>query len=327
MYKIHLMTNKIVLFLLCIPCTVKAQFVIGALGMAIQPGAVFSADSLVLQPAAPLTITSNELQHTSAPVTGFAGATSIRRVYRFANPVSFTGTLGICYADNELATNMESGLQLVLYKDSAWAVAPGSSVNTMTNVVSTILPGINFRGITATSSQTPLPVILLQFTATKKSSEQQTLLSWETGTEDQLERYEIQRSSDGKMFYTIASVTASGSKHYSYADKLPLAGINYYRLRMVDKSGTAVYSPTRYVSFETAEARWHIAPNPATDELVISTTISLNDREEIVVYNIAGQLVGKYPLTGLRTTISLLSWPSGIYLLHIGGEVLKFEKI
>lgn len=321
------MIKKIVLILLSLPCTVKAQFVVGALGITVQPGAIFSTDSLVLQPTAPLVITSNELQHTSTPVTGFAGATSIRRVYRFTNPVSFTGTLGMYYADSELVTNMESGLQLVLYKDSAWAAVPGSTVNTMTNFVSMVLPGIHFRGVTATSSQAPLPVTLLQFTAEKKSHERHTLLSWETAGEDQLDHYDIQRSGDGKMFYTTGSITASGSRHYSYTDQLPLTGINYYRLQMVDKGGTAAYGPTRYVSFETAGTRWQVAPNPATDELVISATIAMNDGMEIVVYNTAGQLMGKYPFTGLSTKISVSSWPSGIYLLYAGDEVFKIEKI
>lgn len=310
--------------LLLLPATARGQFVVGAEGINIGAGTILSADSLVLQPDAQLILASNELQRSRVPVGGSAGSMSIRRVYRFKSPVQFTGTIGMYYTQDELAANMESGLRLTLDSDSGWVFVHGSAVNTGTNLVSSHVSGAYLSGITATSSQTPLPVTLLGFTAERLTGHR-ALLRWETSMEEHLDRYEILRSTDGSSFHMIGTVTAAGSRNYAYTDDQPANGHNYYRLSIRDKNGTTAYSPIRHVVFQPEGTSWRIAPNPVADKLVINT-VTRPSETAVIVYNAAGQLMGRYTLMVPRTVIETSTWPAGFYLLYIGREAFKIEK-
>jgi hypothetical protein len=79
----------------------------------------------------------------------------------------------------------------------------------------------------------PLPVTLISFTATKVSGETEgstALLDWQTSSETNSDRFDIERSQDGKKWMNIGNVTASGDKKssslYSFPDKNPMDGEN-----------------------------------------------------------------------------------------------------
>lgn len=84
---------------------------------------------------------------------------------------------------------------------------------------------------------------------TGKNETDSILLEWKTGAEDNLNRFEIERSaSEPNNFVNIGSVTAIGSNSYYYfRDNTYLNSsfpIYYYRLKLVDNSGNHVYSQT-----------------------------------------------------------------------------------
>lgn len=95
------------------------------------------------------------------------------------------------------------------------------------------------------NSSDPLPVSLLYFTAEVITNEH-VRLKWETVSEQNNDRFELERSSDGIVFNIIGIVDGNGntneSINYSFDDKFPLYGINYYRFRQVDYDGKWEYS-------------------------------------------------------------------------------------
>jgi len=97
----------------------------------------------------------------------------------------------------------------------------------------------------------PLPLTLLQFTATKQSNT--AALQWQTGQEQNTRDFVIERSSDGKTYTDIGTVAAAGTsntkRYYYFTDNTPLEGNNYYRLRQRDLDGQSTYSPVRMLSF------------------------------------------------------------------------------
>ncbi|WP_146202213.1 hypothetical protein [Dyadobacter jejuensis] len=107
----------------------------------------------------------------------------------------------------------------------------------------------------------PLPVTLISFTATKVSggAERSTaLLIWQTSSEVNSDRFDIERSQDGKKWSSIGNVAAGGDKssntNYSFIDKTPTydrtrPGENLYRLKMIDKDGTFAYSRIQSLDF------------------------------------------------------------------------------
>jgi len=101
----------------------------------------------------------------------------------------------------------------------------------------------------------PLMVIGVLFAATDlqyftaRSDSDAILLEWKTGQEDNLNRFEIERSaSEPNNFIHIGTVSAIGNNsYYYYRDEVMLnssAPLYYYRLKLIDNNGGHVYSNT-----------------------------------------------------------------------------------
>jgi hypothetical protein len=121
-----------------------------------------------------------------------------------------------------------------------------------------------------------------------------TQLSWAAVNETAGRFYEIQRSSDGKTFTTIASVPAVGSEEsadYTFPDNLPdsAAGSWFYRLQIHDQASLS-FSPVREVSVTSMEKTFRIYPNPATSYINLVTGESPGDWQ-VEIFAANGNLV------------------------------------
>jgi len=86
-----------------------------------------------------------------------------------------------------------------------------------------------------------LPVRLISFSG--QAFESAIQLQWEAVDASNFSYFEIERSSNTKSFEAIGSVYYEHQKQsYSLLDSLPLLGMNYYRLKMVDLDGSKGYS-------------------------------------------------------------------------------------
>ena len=88
-----------------------------------------------------------------------------------------------------------------------------------------------------------LPLQLLEFKG--KAIGSVNHLSWKTVNEILVKQFEIQRSPDAISFKpigTLNSINLSGTNNYVFDDGFPLAGKNYYRLRMIDMDANFTYS-------------------------------------------------------------------------------------
>ncbi len=117
-----------------------------------------------------------------------------------------------------------------------------------------------------------LPVTLLTFTVEAQAAA--NLLEWQTATEQNNKGFEVEVSTNGSDFHTIGFVKGNGTtnteQQYSFIDKTPASGINYYRLKQIDFDGKTEYS--KVVSLHNAEREENgilIYPNPTTDEINI----------------------------------------------------------
>jgi hypothetical protein len=94
-------------------------------------------------------------------------------------------------------------------------------------------------------SNGPLPVVFVDFNAVYKQ-DHSNLISWVTSKEINVAHYEVLHSLDGINFTSITSINAGGSagnSTYSYADKYPPSGWNYYKIAAVDKHAAVSQSP------------------------------------------------------------------------------------
>ena len=103
--------------------------------------------------------------------------------------------------------------------------------------------------ITVFYNFTTLPVTLLSFSATKGNKN--VLLNWNTSSETDMTHYEAQRSSNGRNYKPIASISSNNQSQsaYYFDDLNPLSGVSFYRLKMLGRAGYQKYSSVVVVNF------------------------------------------------------------------------------
>lgn len=148
------------------------------------------------------------------------------------------------------------------------------------------VPTNNYTRSAVTVIDKVLPVTLTSFTAQKESST--TFLNWQTTSETNSDRFEVQRSQNGKNWDKIGTVASNGEsaslKNYSFTDPKPATGENLYRLRMVDRDETFAYSRIRSVTFENL-IQTFTYPNPATDKLLLKDFAEV---KRVMLHNMSG---------------------------------------
>ncbi len=171
---------------------------------------------------------------------------------------------------------------------------------------------------------TTLPVVYESFAVAKVN--QGVSVKWNTLTETNNDRFEIERAGDDQVFVKIHTEQAKGSNSsYSYLDKNPLHGNNYYRLMQFDGSGYG--KPTKpqvinYSSEVSTAATISVYPNPVATNFTVKYNGVLKENQQILkVVNTTGQVL----LTKLVTKAELLSgneinianYPAGVYVLEV----------
>lgn len=159
----------------------------------------------------------------------------------------------------------------------------------------------------------PLPIELMEFNA--KKMDEDVHLTWITKSERNNSYFEIEKSSNGTDWISIATVAGAGNsstlKSYQNWDFNPVYGINYYRLKQVDFDGSFSYSEIRSVEFSATGSL--IFPNPSEGTITISGIPQ--NLVSILIYDALGRIVYQYDnaqeLQQLQLDLSFL--PSGSY--------------
>jgi uncharacterized repeat protein (TIGR01451 family) len=193
----------------------------------------------------------------------------------------------------------------------------------------------NMAVITNTEATTvvneALPVKLLHFTASRR--QKQNLLQWSTTQEVSFSHFELQRSTNGRLFSKIGTIAAGGGT-YEYADDLFEKTYNYYRLKLVDKDGKFTYSPVRILN-NKGGLDFTLYPNPVKDMLQLKVESTLPNNIQVEVLSVNGKVMLAQTIrvaAGINTTgIDVNGLPAGNYMLKItsaGKEtsVIMFEK-
>lgn len=161
----------------------------------------------------------------------------------------------------------------------------------------------------------------LEFTTNIKNGSPN--LIWTSYANSLVNYYEVQRSIDGKNFYTIQKVENSnpdgGIVSYSFIDVG--AGENsklYYRIKLV--GANAVYSRINKLELNKIKS-FSVVPNPATSFVQISLQANKKEQVNLAIYNVTGELVllRNYEVTPGSNSIYLRDisqWKSGIYMVR-----------
>jgi len=180
----------------------------------------------------------------------------------------------------------------------------------------------SFSDWTISDGNNTLPVTLTNFTG--KRTENANQLSWTTASEINNNGFELQRSTNGETFETIAFVKGNGTtnekQQYSFTD---LYNSNaYYRLKQVDFDGKFEYSKSIYLAVDGSELKLALFPNPVQNEVNIEGLVNATTG---TIYNMHGAVVKTISLEP-NTSVDVSDLKQGLYTIQIEGINLKFLK-
>lgn len=152
-----------------------------------------------------------------------------------------------------------------------------------------------------------LPVLISSFEAVANGT--QVALSWNADMEENLLRYEIERSVNGTTFEKVAEVAAEGLRTYRAIDYTPVNGVNFYRLKMTDRDGSQSYFHKIVRVYTEASAKAiQVFPNPVTTrEVKLSFKGIKEGNYPYSLVNASGKVVqqGTINYTGAPVTLPL----------------------
>lgn len=177
-----------------------------------------------------------------------------------------------------------------------------------------------------------LPLKMGELTATRQRNKIE--LNWETLSEQNTSHFIIERSADGNRFTTLGQVNARGSSDskslYQYLDAQPVAGTNFYRLKMIDLDGAFTYSRVIAIKNEDGLNTMQLFPNPATDVLQLQIPAGIKTTAMVSIVDMMGRTIRSNSI-GLIEGINASSIPvrelePGTYQLIIAYDNEKQVK-
>ena len=177
--------------------------------------------------------------------------------------------------------------------------------------------------------QTVLPVSLSRFTAKKVNNA--VNLTWTTSSESNNSHFEILHSVNGIDFKVLGKVSGAGNSNkilnYLYTDYNPAQGVNYYKLRQVDRDATSTETKVLAVKMGLKEENLYVFSDAAgSGYALISSTAPASG--QLRVSDIMGKVLfaENVRVESGSTQFSLPVLPSGIYVVSFGTYSAKFVK-
>jgi hypothetical protein len=192
---------------------------------------------------------------------------------------------------NELGGFNRGASYVARYNGTTWTSnASGAAIGT--NPYTRTLTGVTAFSPFGVGSGSTLPVDFLSFHAVKQNKS--ALLDWETASETNNDRFEIERSLDGNRFEYVSTVKGKGNSsivtRYQTIDEQAwgvanAAGMNmvYYRLKQIDFEGTYSYSDVRVVDMSSKHQQAQVHPNPFSHEANIVLVSKLAGEAQIII--------------------------------------------
>ncbi|WP_162903165.1 hypothetical protein [Taibaiella koreensis] len=174
----------------------------------------------------------------------------------------------------------------------------------------------------------PLPVRLGDVTAINLGVVNR--IDWHTTMEARGDMFTIERSADGRQFSAIGSIAAQGAagSSYHFTDEEPIAGLNYYRIKVRNNDGRSFYSKVVQVRMSNGQLLITTAPNPVSDELAVTLTGSRNGGM-LLLMDASSRLIDRRNVSGDgRTLFSMKGLSPGLYLLiYREGSISRRLKV
>jgi len=157
-----------------------------------------------------------------------------------------------------------------------------------------------------------------------------TIIEWTNVTEENIERYDIERSTDGIHFNRIGKVLPKANNNhsasYSFVDGEFIVSDRYYRIKALENDGSQHYSSIVRIRPVMSGDHFSVSPNPVTGgKLQLLLQKLPVGPYRITILNTAHQVVIRETLMYGGGTLSALvqvyDLKPGIYLVRLSGGV------
>jgi len=223
-----------------------------------------------------------------------------------------------------LGTITESTLDLWRFDGADWT-RQFATLNTGTKkLTKTSIP--QFSTWTAGySSNTPLPITLLDFDASCAESNSINV-AWTTASEIQNKLFEIEQSDNAVQWQKIGEEPGASNSNtiltYRATYSSRLKGASYLRLKQTDFNGLVKYFDPIYLNcVQSLGNSVSAVPNPAADFTELRFTSDADDKIELSVYSVSGQLLlrsaGRVGIGQTAIKLDLSELPAGIYYMNV----------
>ncbi len=150
---------------------------------------------------------------------------------------------------------------------------------------------------------------------------------WTTFTENNNEKFEVERSKNVKEWTKIGEVSGAGNSSqrvdYQLTDNKPLVGKNYFRIKQIDFNKDSTYSPIFSTETPDPEPGLKIYPNPAQNqqEIVISAYgFAIGSLEHtVVIHDNVGKEILLSTFNGPGNILKI-TLPAGMYTITATGK-------
>ena len=212
-------------------------------------------------------------------------------------------------------TGLVIGKKVYLYANSASTLhnmvdSSGYNASLTSNIstLTTAATGTAFNSV-CFAPIAPLPVKLLSFNG--KIEKKVSTLSWTIESQQDVKQYELEYSLDAKSFTLLKAIIVANNYQYQYANTKDLGETVFYRLKIIEKNGTATYSNIVLLQTNLNNAV-NIYPNPARDYF----TVNQKDLKQIEVINESGKIVYNTDILNNSTiNVSTKNFAKGIYVI------------
>lgn len=229
------------------------------------------------------------------------------------DPATQTGLVSYYYFNQGIASGTNTGMITAVDQK-------GNNNGTLTNFA---LSGSSSNFVAQKSGLSVLPLQWLSFTVQKQGNN--SLLKWSTANEKNTKSFTVQHSANATVWNTIGEIEAAGGsvarKEYSYLDKNPANGVNYYRILQTDIDGRNSYSDIRSIEFYRYDKTFTVLNNPVVNGVL---QIKLRTPALISLYTNDGRLLWQKKLNaGTAAAIDVSGYTKGTYLVKANEQTEK----
>lgn len=208
-----------------------------------------------------------------------------------------------------------TSIGMARHNGTGWDLFIGSGDNTTNTATASFA---DFSPFLVGELATVLPVTLKSVNAAIKATGIE--INWKVENEISIASYEIERSKNGYDFTGIGFVDAANRNSYSYTDATVLAGVFYYRIKIISTNGSFKYSTIVNVK-QSNHAEINIYPNPVANSIFIN---GLKKNATINIVNTVGQIVLKQNASSNTVSLDVSRFKAGVYTIQI---VMEDEKL